>query len=154
MREPIKAGKVFITNRTREAIHIAAAERTDPELKDCFELLHESMDQFGKRIAAEEINGQDFIIYTPERRIGKTEAALYLAHEYDMHYVVNTMQLDFVRQQAKEEGYNIRFVSPERLKDKMDGTRIRTVVKDECIKTSELRQKIGERINIIGIEEI
>ena len=34
------------------------------------------MDRFGKQIAVEEITGKDFVIYTPERRIAKTEAPL------------------------------------------------------------------------------
>ena len=72
-KEIIKAGGVFITHRTREAIYATAAQRTEPELKECFTMLHDSMDRFGKQIAVEEITGQDFIIYTPERRIGKTE---------------------------------------------------------------------------------
>lgn len=96
-KEIIKAGGVFITHRTREAIYATAAQRTEPELKECFTMLHDSMDRFGKQIAVEEITGQDFIIYTPERRIGKTEAALYLAHEYNMPYLVKLAQLEYVK---------------------------------------------------------
>lgn len=151
-KEVIKAGSVFITHRTREVIHAAAAQRTETELKECFKTLHDSMDRFGKQIAVEEITGQDFIIYTPERRIGKTEAALYLAHEYNMPYLVKSAQLDFVRQQAKEAGYNINFVNLNR--PQIEGMRLRTVLKDECIKTAEARERIGKHINIIGIEEI
>lgn len=66
-KETIKAGSVFITHRTREAINKAAAQRTEPELKECFAVLHDSMDRFGKQIAVEEITGQDFIIYTRKR---------------------------------------------------------------------------------------
>lgn len=108
--------------------------------------------RFGKQIAVEEITGQDFIIYTPERRIGKTEAALYLAHEYNMPYLVKLAQLDFVKRQAKEAGYNIKFVPLSR--PQIEGMRLRTILKDECIKTKEAREYIGKYINIIGIEEI
>lgn len=93
-----------------------------------------------------------FIIYTPERRIGKTEAALYLAHEYNMPYLVKLAQLDFVKRQAKEAGYNIKFVPLSR--PQIEGMRLRTILKDECIKTKEAREYIGKYINIIGIEEI
>lgn len=151
-KEIIKAGGVFITHRTREAIYATAAQRTEPELKECFTMLHDSMDRFGKQIAVEEITGQDFIIYTPERRIGKTEAALYLANEYNMPYLVKLAQLDFVKQQAKEAGYNIKFVPLSR--PQIEGMRLRTILKDECIKTKEAREYIGKYINIIGIEEI
>lgn len=151
-KETIKAGNVFITHRTREAINEAAAQRTEPELKECFAVLHDSMDRFGKQIAVEEITGQDFIIYTPERRIGKTEAALYLAHEYNMPYLVKSAQLDFVKWQAKEAGYNIKFVLLSH--PQIDGMRLRTILKDECIKNKEAREYIGNHINIIGIEEI
>lgn len=151
-KEIIKAGSVFITHRTREAIREAAGQRTETELKECYKTLHDSMDRFGKQIAVEEITGQDFIIYTPERRIGKTEAALYLAHEYNMPYLVKSMQLDFVRQQATEAGYNIKFIVLNR--PQTEGMRLRTILKDECIKTKEAREHIGKHINIIGIEEI
>lgn len=33
-KEIIKAGGVFITHRTREAIYATAAQRTEPELKN------------------------------------------------------------------------------------------------------------------------
>lgn len=92
------------------------------------------------------------VIYTPERRIGKTEAALYLAHEYNMPYLVKLAQLDFVKRQAKEAGYNIKFVPLSR--PQIEGMRLRTILKDECIKTKEAREYIGKYINIIGIEEI
>ena len=133
-KEIIKAGGVFITHRTREAIYATAAQRTEPDLKECFTMR------------------QDFIIYTPERRIGKTEAALYLAHEYNMPYLVKLAQLDFVKRQAKEAGYNIKFVPLSR--PQIEGMRLRTILKDECIKTKEAREYIGKYINIIGIEEI
>lgn len=151
-KEIIKAGSVFITHRTREAINAAAVQRTETELNECFKTLHDSMDRFSKQIAVEEIIGQDFIIYTPERRIGKTEAALYLANEYNMPYLVKSAQLDFVKWQAKEAGYNIKFVLLSH--PQIKGMRLRTILKDECIKTKEAREHIGKHINIIGIEEI
>lgn len=116
-KEIIKAGGVFITHRTREAIYATAAQRTEPELKECFTMLHDSMDRFGKQIAVEEITGQDF-----------------------------------VKRQAKEAGYNIKFVPLSR--PQIEGMRLRTILKDECIKTKEAREYIGKYINIIGIEEI
>lgn len=152
-KETIKAGNVFITHRTREAINKAAAQRTEPELKECFAVLHDSMDRFGKQIAVEEITGQDFIIYTPERRIGKTEAALYLANEYNMPYLVKTQQLEFLKQQAAANKYDIKFVVLREIAI-TEGMRIRTILKDECIKTAEARKKLGQHINIIGIEKI
>lgn len=44
-KEIIKAGGVFITHRTREAIYATAAQRTEPELKECFTMLHDSMEE-------------------------------------------------------------------------------------------------------------
>lgn len=90
----VEAGTVFITNRTRAAIHREAAERTKEELNECYELLYDTMDSFGKKIAVEQITGQDFIIFTPERRIGKTAAALYLAHEYNIPYLIKHNNYD------------------------------------------------------------
>lgn len=85
-KEIIKAGGVFITHRTREAIYATAAQRTEPELKECFTMLHDSMDRFGKQIAVEEITGQDFIIYTPERRIRSFEPPTNRGHEIKNHF--------------------------------------------------------------------
>lgn len=148
----IKANSVFITDGTRRIMRKEARQRTKTEINECFKILHDSMDRFGKRIAVEEITGQDFIIYTPERRIGKTQAALYLAHEYNMPYLVKSEQLEFAKRQAKEAGYNINFVNLNR--SQIEGMRLRTILKDECIKTAEARERIGKHINIIGIEEI
>ena len=77
---------------------------------------------------------------------------LYLAHEYNMPYLVKLAQLDFVKRQAKEARYNIKFVPLSR--PQIEGMRLRTILKDECIKTKEAREYIGKYINIIGIEEI
>lgn len=156
-REFIDPGGIFITHRTRTAILEAAERRTKAEIEESYTRLYESMDQFGKRIAVEQITGQDFIIYTPERRIGKTEAALYLANEYNMPYLVKSCNYQFVQQQAKDAGYNIKFIilcDIDRMNGVMNGMRARTILKDECIKTKEARQRIREDINIIGIEGI
>lgn len=155
-KELIEPGGVLITQRTRKAIYEAARERTEEEIKEAFQRLYDSMDQFGKRIAVEQINGQDFIIYTPDRHIGKTEAALLLAHEYNMPYLVKQNNLSFVRKQAAEAGYKIKFITLHEVTEidtVMNGARIRTILKDECIKTTEARRHIGREINIIGIEE-
>lgn len=152
----IEPGGVLITQRTREAIREATGQRTEDEVKEYFKILYDSMDQFGKRIAVEQITGQDLIIYTPDRHIGKTQAALYLANEYNMPYLVKSNNLPFVQQQAKEAGYNIKFILLSdivHMNRVINGMRIRTILKDECIKTKEARQHISEDINIIGIEE-
>lgn len=70
----------------------------------------------------------------------------------DMPYLVKSAQLDFVKWQAKEAGYNIKFVLLSH--PQIEGMRLRTILKDECIKTKEAREHIGKHINIIGIEEI
>lgn len=154
--ERIEPGGILITQRTREAIREAAGQRTEDEIKEYFRILYDSMDQFGKRIAVEQITGQDLIIYTPDRCIGKTQAALYLANEYNMPYLVKNNNLPFVQQQAKEAGYNIKFIPLSdivHMNRVINGMRIRTILKDECIKTKEARQHISGDINIIGIEE-
>lgn len=156
-KEGIEAGGTFITERTREAIHETARERTEEEIKECLKSLYDSMDRFGKRIAVEQINGQDFIIYTPERRIGKTRAALYLAHSYNMPYLVTRNMLSCVKQQAEEEGYNIKFITLNEaatMNKVIKGSRIRTILKDECITIKRARECIERDINIIGIEQL
>lgn len=148
----IEAGSIFVTQRTREAIHKTAEQRTNEEIKEYFTILRDSMDEFCKRIAVEEISGKDIIIYTPERKIGKTEAALYLANEYKMPYLVKREQTGFVKVQARTAGYNINFIILDNPQTELRG--LRTVLKDECLKVKEARKCIGEHINIIGIEEI
>ena len=155
--ELIEPGGLFITHRTRAAILEVAEKRTKVEIEESYTRLYESMDRFCKRIAVEQITGQDFIIYTPERRIGKTEAALYLANEYNMPYLVKRRNYPCVQLQAKDAGYNIKFIilcDIDRLNEAINGMRIRTILKDECIEIKEVRQRIREDINIIGIEGI
>lgn len=58
--------------------------------------------------------------------------------------------------EAAEAGYKIKFITLHEVTERdtvMNSARIRTILKDECIKTTETRRHIGREINIIGIEE-
>lgn len=149
----IEAGGVFITERTRGAIHEAAARRTDEEMQECFKSLYDSMDQFRKQIETEYITGKNFIIYTPERKIGKTEASLELAYKYKMPYLIKSDLPSIAKQQAKRRGYNIEFITLAEARRRLIGNEIRIIIKDECVSTKEARRCIEKNINIIGIEQ-
>ena len=149
----IEAGSVFITERTREAIQEAATRRTDEEIGEIYKILYDSMEQFAKKIVAEQIIEQDFIIYTPERKIGKTEVLLELAHKYNMPYLIKSDLSSIAKRQARHKGYNIEFITLTETKYKLKGSRIRTIIKDECVSIEEARRHIEKSINIIGVEQ-
>ncbi len=144
---------MFITERTREAIHEAAAQRTDKEMQECVKTLYDSMDQFRKQIETEQIIGGNFIIYTPERKIGKTEASVELAHKHKIPYLIRNGIVDIAKQQAYRKGYDIEFITLAEARGRLIGGKIRMIIKDECVSVEEARKRIGNGINIIGIEQ-
>ena len=104
-------------------------------------------------IAVHEITGKDFIIFTPERTIGKTRALLELCVEYGALYVTEQHEINFLEHEAQQLGYtDLPFMAISAAR--REGLRIRTVLKSECVKLEKVREKFGSTINIIGIEEI
>jgi len=62
---------VYITPETREAIKETACKRDKEHIAEIEQHLHDELDKYLRMIAVNEITGKDFIIYTPERAIGK-----------------------------------------------------------------------------------
>jgi len=151
-KEPPKLG-VYITPETREAIKETACKRDKERIAEIEQHLHDELDKCLRMIAVNEITGKDFIIYTPERAIGKTRALLELCVEYGALYITEQHEIDFLEHEARQLGYtDLPFITVSAMR--RDGLRIRTVIKSECVKLEKVREKLGNIINIIGIEEI
>lgn len=134
--EPPQLG-IYITPETREAIKETAGKRDKERIAEIEKHLHDELDKCLRMIAVHEITGKDFIIFTPERTIGKTRALLELCVEHE----------------AQQLGYtDLPFMAISAAR--REGLRIRTVLKSECVKLEKVREKFGSTINIIGIEEI
>ena len=84
--EPPQLG-IYITPETREAIKETAGKRDKERIAEIEKHLHDELDKCLRMIAVHEITGKDFIIFTPERAIGKTRALLELCVEYGALYV-------------------------------------------------------------------
>ena len=150
--EPPELG-VYITPETREAIKETAGKREEKRIAEIEKHLHDELDKCLKMIAVQEISGRDFVIYTPERAIGKTRALLELCVEYGALYVTEQHEINFLENEAKQLGYtDLPFMAISAAR--REGLRIRTVLKSECVKLEKVREKFGSTINIIGIEEI
>lgn len=150
--EPPQLG-VYITPETREAIKETSCKRNKERIAEIEKHLHDELDKCLRMIAVHEITGKDFIIYTPERAIGKTRALLELCVEYGAFYVTEQHEINRLRLEAREFGYiDLPFMAVSELQHA--GLRIRTVLKSECVKLEKVREKLGGTVNIIGIEEI
>ena len=150
--EPPQLG-IYITPETREAIKETAGKRDKERIAEIEKHLHDELDKCLRMIAVHEINGKDFIIFTPERAIGKTRALLELCVEYGALYVTEQHEINFLEREAQQLGYtDLPFMAISAAR--REGLRIRTVLKSECVKLEKVREKFGSTINIIGIEEI
>lgn len=150
--EPPQLG-IYITPETREAISKVAGEREENRIAEIEKHLHDELDKCLRMIAVHEITGKDFIIFTPERAIGKTRALLELCVEYGALYVTEQHEINFLEREAQQLGYtDLPFMAISAAR--REGLRIRTVLKSECVKLEKVREKFGSTINIIGIEEI
>ncbi len=150
--EPPQLG-IYITPETREAIKETACKRNKERIAEIEKKLHDELDKCLRMIAVHEITGRDFIIYTPERAIGKTRALLELCVEYGALYVTEQREIDFLEREARKLGYtDLPFMAISAMR--REGLRIRTVLKSECVKLEKARRILGSTINIIGIEEI
>lgn len=150
--EPPQLG-VYITPEMREAIKETAGKRDKERIAEIEKHLHDELDKCLRMIAVNEITGRDFIIFTPERAIGKTRALLELCVEYGALYVTEQSEINFLEHEAQQLGYtDLPFMTISEAW--REGLRIRTVLKSERVKLEKVREVLGDTINIIGIEEI
>lgn len=78
---------------------------------------------------------------------------LELCVEYGALYIIEQHEIDFLEHEAQQLGYtDLPFITISAVR--REGLRIRTVLKSECVKMEKVREKFGNTINIIGIEEI
>lgn len=150
--EPPRLG-IYITPETREAIKETSYKRDKERIAEIEKHLHDELDKCLRMIAVHEITGKDFIIYTPERVIGKTRALLELCAEYGTLYVTGKYEKDFLEHEAQQLGYtDLPFATIPELQTA--GLRSRTILKSECLKLEKVREALGRTINIVGFEEI
>lgn len=145
---------IFITPETREKIREAAGERSGKEINQYVEDFYNALDKVLKMIAVSIPDTKEYIIYTPERRIGKSRALLKLANDYGAVIVTTVYEQDYLRQMAKELGYTEqRIVLLSELQRNLPGNRIRTIIKTETVKMADIRKQERDYY-IVGIEEV
>lgn len=145
---------IFITPETREKIHEVAKERSEKDISQYEDNFYNAMDKTLKMIAVSIPDIKEYIIYTPERRIGKSRALLKLANDYNAVIVAGKHEWDCLRSMAKELGYTEQcIVSLPELQRKLQGSRVRTIIKTETVKLSDIRKQISDYY-IVGIEEV
>lgn len=145
---------IFITPETREKIREAAGERSEKDIRQYADDFYNALDKALKMIAVSIPDTKEYIIYTPEQRIGKSRALLKLANDYNAVIVATTHERDHLRQMAKELGYTEQcIVSLSELQRKLPGNRIRTIIKTEAVKMADVRKQERD-CYIVGIEEV
>lgn len=145
---------VYITPETREVIDEMAGKRDKERIVEIEKYLHDELERCLRLIAVHEISGKDFIIYTPERAVGKTQVLLRLCAEYGAFYVAEQHdEINFLKREAQKLGYtDLPFATVSELQNVR--FEIRTVLKSECLKLERVRNILGSTINIIGFETI
>lgn len=101
--------KVFMTNETRIRIREETAERDEREIKQYEEDFYNALDRVMKMIAVMKPDEKEYIIYTPERAIGKTKTLLKLSNEYNAVIVADVNEKRRLEQTKKELGYKKGF---------------------------------------------
>lgn len=155
MRKPEKLfDGIFITPETREKIEQAAGERSEKDINQYVDDFYNALDKALKMIAVSIPDTKEYIIYTPERRIGKSRALLKLANDYNAVIVASGSERDYLRRMAKELGYMEQcIVSLSELQRKLPGNRIRTIIKTETVRMTDIRKQTSDYY-IVGIEEV
>lgn len=145
---------IFITPETREKIKEAAGERGEKDINQYVDDFYNALDKALKMIAVSIPDTREYIIYTPERRIGKSRALLKLANDYNAVIVASGNERDYLRRMAKELGYTEQcIVSLSELQRKLPGNRVRTIIKTETVKLADIRKQERDYY-IVGIEEV
>lgn len=145
---------IFITPETREKIKEAAGERSEKDVSQYADVFYNALDKALKTIAVSIPDTKEYIIYTPERRVGKSRAILKLANDYGAVIVAKAHERDYLRQMAEELGYTEQcIVSPLELQRKLPGNRVRTIIKTETVKLADIREQERDYY-IVGIEEV
>lgn len=145
---------IFITPETREKIKEAAGERSEKDISQYVDEFYNALDKVLKMIAVSIPDTKEYIIYTPERRIGKSRALLKLANDYNAVIIATEHERDHLRQMAEELGYTEQcIVSPLELQRKLPGNRVRTIIKTETVKLADVRKQ-ERNCYIVGIEEV
>ncbi len=155
MRKPEELfNGIFITPETRKKIYEAAEERSEKDISQYVEKLYNALDEALKTIVLSIPDTKEYIIYTPERRIGKSRALLKLANDYSAVIVAGECEKAYLWRMAKELGYTEQcIVSLSELRRKIQENRVRTIIKTETVKLAEIRkQEIG--CYIVGIEAV
>lgn len=148
---------IFITPETREFINKVHCPHSSSVIATTNDLVN-AMDIVLKDICVNNITGQDFIIRTPERGIGKTRAILYLADNYNLPIICGDVyHSGEMIKRSKEMSYGEpKTIWFRELNKKMEGHRdVRTVLIDEDMDISVLReQDCMKGINVVGINHV
>jgi len=145
---------IFITPETREKIKEAAGERSEEDIRRYADGFYNAPDKALKMIAVLVPDKKEYIIYTPERRIGKSRALLKLANDYNAIIVTSEHEKNHLRYMAEELDYTEENIfSLSDLKRKLPRNRVRTIIKTETIKLADIRKQTNDYY-IVGIEEI
>lgn len=153
--------KLFVTRETREAIHRAASERSSKRVAEIEQDLEEILDQMLKMTTTQRASeGENIIILTPERKIGKTTALIKIAAEWNIPIIAAPQEKKFMSEEIRREysREEIPILTTYEAERAIRGTQLRVVLKTELEpieKVREMLQKIGmEQITVIGFEGV
>lgn len=147
----------YITSEGAEALREVSGKRTKEEVEKVSQEIYEELKKRYRKLNKEYAVNVDSIIYTVERRIGKTTAIIRLAEELGLPIVTEKR---FEPLFAKTDVNIIQLEKLERT-EKMDGVRMvcHTVLVDEPTDAKRVRKAIEKcvsnwlsPVNILGVQ--
>lgn len=150
---------IYLTEGVLEALYQDAANRTPDGLAKVSQEIYEELKKRYKQLNKEGAAGVDSIIYTVERKLGKTEAVIKLAEELGITIVYENLFRDMYRNRRED----INVISVEDLENptKWEGKRFNfhTVLVDSPTDVKRVRAAINGivqhtlcPVNILGVQ--
>lgn len=156
--QQIKDG-IYITTEGIEALHRESGKRSSKEVAEISQEIYEELKRRYKQLNKDGATGVDSLIYTVERKIGKTEAIIKLADELGLTIVCETKYAEFYRQ--RKEDVNVVSIGELEQCFKWEGKRynFHTVLVDEPTNAKRVRKALGGilacslcPVNILGVQ--
>ncbi len=150
---------IYLTEGVLEALYQDAANRTPEGIAKASQEIYEELKKRYKQLNKEGAAGVDSIIYTVERKLGKTDAVIALAEELGITIVYENLFRDMYRNRRED----INVISVEDLENptKWEGKRFNfhTVLVDSPTDVKRVRAAINgivQRtlcpVNILGVQ--
>ena len=150
---------IYITRNTADCLNVIAYKRTKEEIATYSQELYIELKRRYRLLNKYGAAGEDSIIHTVERVIGKTEAVVKIAEELGLTIICENKCVNLYRN--RKEDINVMSLGELENKCKLDGKRFNfhTVLVDEPTDAKRVRAILNEistrtfcPVNLLGVQ--